>query len=141
VLALSRMRYAGDDARAQAAVLLAVGRAVERNAALLAYACEVVAGRASESRTAADLMERARPALNKRLGALPAAEYAMSAREFLTTAWRSSRALALAPLRVPGRNNCGPGDRRGTPPRTSTIPQMISLAGTDTKRTLFSYNM
>jgi hypothetical protein len=90
------MQYANGDARAQAAVLLAVGRATDRNAVTIAYACEVVAGRAIESRIAADFVGRARPALIKRLATLPAAEYA-SAREFLISAWRSSRALELAP--------------------------------------------
>jgi hypothetical protein len=74
------MQYAGGDARVQAAVLLAVGRAfgraADRNVVTIAYACEGVAGRASESNIAADFVGWARPALIKHLGALPAAEHA-----------------------------------------------------------------
>jgi hypothetical protein len=43
------MQYAECDARAQAAVLLAVGRAAHRNAVMMAYACEVIAGRTTDS--------------------------------------------------------------------------------------------
>jgi hypothetical protein len=89
-------QYVRGDPRAQVAVLLAVGQAVDRNAVTVAYACEVVAGRATDSTCAANFVRRARPELIKRLDAFPAAEFA-SAREFLTTAWQSPRALALAP--------------------------------------------
>jgi hypothetical protein len=88
-------QYARGDPRAQVAVLLAVGRAVDHNAVTVAYACEVVAGRATDSTNAANFV-RPLPELIKRLEAFPAAEFA-SAREFLTTAWQSPRALALAP--------------------------------------------